>query len=166
MTVTVSGSNGITFADSSAQNRGGKWGQIVRVPCADRYSASGTNVNYTPLGPQLFIRPSSIQSKILLIWDLSTDHNGTTWFTYLRNGMPVSVSYNNSSDSNINAPQGIITESNYSTLWAAFSMVYLDSPTTTGLVKYQLGMYGSNTFYLNDYGAGNRNYFMAIEILP
>jgi hypothetical protein len=163
MTFTVSGSNGLTFSDSSTQIRGSKWGQVVSERVTDRYSVGGSGPPYYyGIGPILRIRPTSPQSKILLQFTMSYDISSYAYWTFLRDGELVTRSANNGT----NSAYGIYTQANWLNNWLNGYLHFVDSPNTTSIINYQLGVSCGGTAYLNDYGQQQTTYFTAIEILP
>lgn len=125
--------------------------QVVTVQINTRYQTTASS--FTGIGPTLSITPSSTNSRIFLLSTFSIQFPAYTYMTFLRNGTNVS-----------GAAQGIITYG-ASSIWLNDTMMYVDSPSTTSAITYQLGMYvNSGTVSLNDYSAGNNNQLIAMEI--
>jgi hypothetical protein len=125
--------------------------QCISVNIATRYTLNSRS--FAAIGPTLSITPRSTSSRILLISSYSIQFPAYTYMTFFRNGTNIS-----------SAPYGIITYSS-SSGWTNNTMTYIDSPSTTSAVTYQLAMYSSSgEIYLNDYGGDNKTQIIAMEI--
>jgi len=93
-----------------------------------------------------------------LLAPISIQLNQYTFWTFLRNGTNV-----------CGASQGIFTNSNTSATnnsWFNTCIGYVDSPSTSSAISYQIGVYAnsSSVVYLNDYSNGNNCQLIAMEI--
>ena len=173
MPFTLAGSTGLTFTNSTTQTTASKWSQVVVQQLAGgvRYSSTNPNNNYlwwVPLGPKLTIVPTSVDSKILLLYSASVQMAANAHWTFLRNGQAVTTDINNLYANN--GVYGMASENRTNGIWYNMAPMFIDTPKTTAAVQYQLGVGQGNSVscYLNDYsGFGSMSsHFVAIEILP
>jgi hypothetical protein len=153
MSLSIQGSSGagagILFPDGTTQPSAARFGQTVSVAINARYALS--NSSFGGIGPTISITPSSTSSKILIQATLSIQYQAYSYLTFLRNG------------TNVSNARGITTY-NAASSWTNAVLRYVDSPSSTSSVTYQLGVWGN--IYLNDYSAGNYSQIILTEILP
>jgi len=140
MAVTIDGTSGITFPNSTVQASAGKILQVVSTTKSDVFTTtSGTYVDVTGLAAT--ITPSSASSKILVLANISySASNGRdAAFQVLRGStvIPTGVT-------------GSVLNGVYSYSMFSLAQSYLDSPATTSATTYKIQVYVSaETIYVN-----------------
>lgn len=129
MTMTIDGSSGATFPDSSVQASAGKVLQVVSM--TNNTVSSMTGATFTDTGLTLAITPKFSNSKILVISSLQGMY--TTVVTaiitkqQIVRGSTAIVSFDNSTTFVSSANGG-----------GSSTFIYLDSPATTNTTTYKI----------------------------
>jgi len=157
MAVTIDGTSGITFPNSTVQASAGKILQVIQTVLPTVFATTSTT--YTPItGLTASITPTNSANKIMVNVDLyASGTNGTyhSYFQLTRGGSAISgalatanPTYSNISN-NLTTFQTSVTEYRNT---ARLGISYLDSPSTASSVTYGVQMYmqsGGGTMYIN-----------------
>jgi hypothetical protein len=111
-------------------------------------SFSSTSSSLTPVtGLSVSITPQSTTSKILVFYSvgLSSTRDADAWFTLFRNSTQLSIG----SGGTINASGKARASSYTDAITQGMSGVYLDSPSTTSSITYQIQVATNSTVYVN-----------------
>ena len=133
--------------DASLVVGGGKINQVVSTTKTDTWSSSGTGNFQAVTGLSVAITPSATSSKVYVNVDLTgyfNDYGGG--FSIYRGGSAIVAPDSPSSRSIVNAGQH--TPSIHYT--SAFGHSYLDSPSSTSALTYQVYVFvRSGNYYIN-----------------
>lgn len=157
MAITLDGTNGITFNNSTVQASAGSVLQVVQAVSTTQTSATTTYVDAT--GVTVTITPKFSTSKILVIVSASMYFGNTGGgVQILKNG---SVIFNPSPD-NGTGPFYIFIAA---AIGSPAPITYLDSPATTSALTYKLQFRAySGTAYVN-YASGTNNGGSTITVM-
>ena len=135
---------------------GGKVLQVIQAVKRDTQSFSGSNAYQAITGLSLAITPSATSSKILITSTVHAhiaDYAGGV--SLYRGGSQV-ITHSESIGSRINVNSSTRTGDN--NVISAMSFQYLDSPSSTSELTYQMYLYcRSSTYYLNRSSADTDN---------
>ena len=162
---TINVPSGATIANSGTATGFGKVLQVVQTVKTDTGSFSSSNTNTFVLFPgmSVSITPSSTSSKVLVCWTANvTPSIGTGHLRLYRD--TTSIFQGVAASNRIGSTQvhrDAATPYEYSV--TALTGLYLDSPSTTSAIAYNLkgtlGSTYSGTFYINQTrGDGNEDY--------
>ena len=133
--------------DASLVVGGGKINQVVSTTKTDTWSSSGTGTFQAVTGLSVAITPTATSSKVYVNVDLTgyiNDYGGG--FSIYRDGSAIVAPTSPSSRSIANAGHHT-TNTNFA---SAFGHSYLDSPSSTSALTYQVYVFArSSTYYIN-----------------
>jgi hypothetical protein len=138
MAVTIDGTNGITFPNSTVQASAGKVLQVVSTAKTSAFTTSSTSaVDVT--GMSVSITPTSASSKVLIIFYVGIVGNSNAgqasqlWL--LRNSTQLNIGDTAGSRTLVTAALGPGSV-NYA--FSPASITFLDSPATTSATTYKI----------------------------
>lgn len=145
MTMTLNGTSGITFPNSTTQVSAGKLLQVVSTTKTDIFSTTSTS--YTDVsGLSVSITPTSSSSKILVIVTVAwSQQSGPAdgYIQLLRGSTAIGNSTGTSNASFASVSGGVNADCEQ------VSINYLDSPSTTSSTTYKIQTRTSNGSYSN-----------------
>jgi hypothetical protein len=133
MAVTIDGTSGITFPNSTVQASAGKILQVVSVTTTSQQTINNTTADLTGLSAT--ITPTSASNKILVLANvcMSNSNNGDAYVNLFRDATQLPSA--SKLFSLVNAGS-LATAFTYSIL--NLGGTYLDSPNTTSAITYKM----------------------------
>jgi hypothetical protein len=157
MAVTIDGTSGITFPNSTVQASAGQVLQVVQTTSSTIFSSSSTSF-VTPTGLSATITPKFSTSKVLVIARLSCSGSRSSVITLYSQLIRNSTALDGSFPSTSATPD-------YSFVNERF-INYLDSPATTSATTYSVQFRGDGAgWYVNANGFGSNNGLTTITLM-
>ena len=148
MAVTIDGTSGITFPNSTVQASAGSVLQVLSVTKTDTFSTSTTGSFVDVTGLSIAITPKFSTSKILVLYDTMIGPQDTGFFRIVRDSTV--IKQGDAAGSRIRTTIGSITPGGNNDKSAPAAGSYLDSPSTTSSVTYKIQVQNYvGTLYVN-----------------
>jgi hypothetical protein len=155
--MVISGTDGLTFPNSTVQASAGSVLQVVQTTSSTIYSSSSTSF-VTPTGLSATITPKFSTSKILVLAKIACSGSRSGVITLCSQLIRNSTALDGSLPSTSATPD-------YSFINERF-INYLDSPATTSSTTYSIQFRGDGaTWYVNATGNGNNGSLTTITLM-
>jgi len=145
MAVTIDGTNGITFPNSTVQASAGKVLQVVSTAKTSAFTTtSNTPVDVT--GMSVSITPTSVNSKVLIIFYVGVVGNSNAgqaselWL--VRNSTQLNIGDTAGSRTSVTAAFG---DGSVNYCFSPVAITFLDSPATTSATTYKIQLATQDT---------------------